>query len=493
MSTAIDPQGCARLGLAASAFALVILTGCASVQSDARFPQVQDAVGQRLKGDIAWNRDSEQDRRAREAVQGLLRQELTAEAAVQIALLNNRGLQARYESLGVAQADLVEAGLLENPVFSFTWYTGSAGTITEASVVQDFVSLVSLSARKKVGEAAAQRVTLEVANNVVDLARQVQAQYFTVVGDAHALELARQVVTATEAAAELAQRQRSAGNLSQRDQSLQQAFYAQTLLESAQAEAQLASDRERLNRLMGVWGQDIGWKIPGRLPGVPEVLPSLEQVEAQAVSRRLDLAAAKKDADAAAQVLNLTRQFRYLGPLGIGVAYKREPDLGKFVGPTVELGLPIFNQHQAAVARAEAELRRSEERVAALAIDIRSEAREARTRVVTAHDVVRHYQKVLLPLQQSIVSETLKFYNGMLVGVYDLLLAKQAQVQTARQYVSANKEFWLAWTDLELALGGKVALPGGPPADSRSEAGASPLSDGTNSLNNSHRDGDNQS
>jgi len=112
---------------------------------------------------------------------------------------------------------------------------------------------------------------------------------------------------------------------------------------------------------------------------------------------------------------------------------------------------------------------------------------------VTAHDVVRHYQKVLLPLQQSIMSETLKFYNGMLVGVYDLLLAKQAQVQTARQYVSANKEFWLAWTDLELALGGKVALPAGAPADSRSEAGASPLPDGTNSLNNSHRDGDNQS
>jgi cobalt-zinc-cadmium efflux system outer membrane protein len=493
MSTTTDRAQRARLGAVAGTFALLTLAGCASVQRDARFPEVQETVGQRLESNVAWNRDSEQDRRAREAVRRLLQQELTAQAAVQIALLNNRNLQASYESLGVAQANLVEAGLLENPVFSITLYSGHAGTITEASVVQDFVGVVSLSARKKVGEAAAQRVTLEVANNVVALARQVQVQYFTVVGDAQALELARQVVTAAEAAAELAQRQRSAGNLNRRDQSLQQAFYAQTLLESAQAEAQLASDRERLNRLMGVWGEDTGWKIPSRLPAVPNALPSLEQVEAQAVSQRLELAAAKKAADAAAQALSLTRQFRYLGPFGIGVAYKREPGGDKFVGPTVELGLPIFNQGQAAVARAEAELKRSEERVAALAVDIRSEAREARSRVAAAHEVVRHYREVMLPLQQTIVSETLKFYNGMLVGVYDLLLAKQAQVQTARQYVWANKEFWLAWTDLELALGGKVPLPAARSADGRPAAGASPASDGADPSNNSHRYGGKQS
>jgi cobalt-zinc-cadmium efflux system outer membrane protein len=491
MSTNTDRAQRAALGAAVSASALLILSGCASVQPDARFPAVREAVGQRLESNIAWNRDSDQDRRAREAVRRLLQRELTADAAVQIALLNNRNLQATYESLGVAQADLVEAGLLENPVFSITLYAGHAGTITEASVVQDFVSVVSLSARKKVGEAAAQRATLQVANSVVDLARQVQLQYFTVVGDAQALELARQVVTATEAAAELAQRQRSAGNLSQLDQSLQQAFYAQTLLESAQTEAQLASDRERLNRLMGVWGQDTDWKISNRLPVIPNALPSLEQVEAQAVSQRLDLAAAKKDADAAAQALNLTRQFRYLGAFGIGVAYKREPDLGSFVGPTVELGLPIFNQHQAAVARAEADLRRSQERVAALAVDVRSQAREARTRLAAAHDVVRHYRDVMLPLQQTIVSETLKFYNGMLVGLYDLLLAKQAQVQTARQYVSANKEFWLAWTDLELALGGKFPLPA--TVDNRSDAGAAPAKDGTDVEHDSHRQGGKQS
>jgi cobalt-zinc-cadmium efflux system outer membrane protein len=454
MSIIIDP---ARR---AAAIAIVLLlSGCANVQRDARFPDVRDAVGQRLERNVSWNLDSDQDRRAQEALRRLLRRELTADAAVQIALLDNRNLQAAYERLGVAQADLVEAGLLENPVLSVTVYSGSAGTNIEASIVQEFVGLLSLSARKKVGEAGAQRATLEVSNKVVDLARQVQAQYYTVVGDAQALELARQVVIATEAAAELAERQRAAGNLSRRDQSVQQAFYAQSLLEVAQAEAQLMSDRERLNRSMGVWGQDTDWKIPTRLPAVPDSLPALEQIEAQAVSQRLDLAAAKKDADAAAQVLNLTRQFRYLSPLGIGVAYKREANGDKFVGPVVELGLPIFNQHQAGVARAEAESRSSQERVSALAVEIRSEAREACARLTASHAMVRHYERVMLPLQQSIVDETLKFYNGMLVGAYDLLLARQAQVQTARQYVLANRDFWLAWTDLERAVGGKLPAP----------------------------------
>jgi outer membrane protein, heavy metal efflux system len=447
--------------LTAALLTLASMAGCASVQSDAQFPRVRDAAGTRLEKTVVWNRDGEQDKRAQQAVRRLLESELTADAAVQIALLNNRGLQAELERLGVAQADLVEAGLLDNPVFGATLLFGDAGTEIDLDVVQSFVGVVSLSARRKVGQATADRIALEIADRVVQLAKDAQAQYYTVAGDAQALELARQIVTSTEAGAELAQRQRAAGNLSRRDQSMQQAFYAQTLLELAQAEAQLLSDRERLNRLMGVWRSDTGWRIPTRLPAVPDAVPAVDQLESRAIFQRLDLAAAKREAEAAAHALNLTRQFRYLAPLGIGVAFKRDTDGVKSVGPRVELGLPIFNQGQARLARAESELKRSQERVTALAIEIRSEAREASNRLAAAHAVVRHYQSVLLPLQQDIVSETLKFYNGMLVGVYDLLLAQQSQVQTARQYVAANKAFWLAWTDLERALGGTLTAPAG--------------------------------
>jgi cobalt-zinc-cadmium efflux system outer membrane protein len=439
---------CAALGLS--------LAGCATVDPGQRFAGVRDAVGQRLNQNVAWTRDADTRRAAHDAVKRLLAEELTADEAVQIALLNNRRLQARFESLGIAQADLVEAGLPENPVLSLTVYSGDPGTNIEGAVLQDFISLLSLSVRKKIAGAQADRVTAEAAQAALDLAAEVKAQYYTVVGDAQVLELAQQVVTSTEAAAELAKRQYEAGTLSRREQAVQQGFYAQTVLEVAQAQVQLAADREKLNRLLGLWGEHTRWKTPSRLPRVPESLPSPETLEATSVAQRLDLLAAKKEAEAAAQALHLTQQFRYLSPLGIGVFYKREDDGENFFGPEIELGLPIFNQGQGRIARAEAEYRRSAGNVEALAVEIRSETREARDRLAAAQEAARHLEQALMPLQQSIVDETLKFYNGMLVGVYDLLLAQQGQVQTARQYVGSLKEFWKTWAELERALGGRI-------------------------------------
>lgn len=453
-----DPVRCIRI-LAAILLGVFVLGGCATVQREANFPQVQNAVANHLGQKVEWNRDGERDERAQQAMRTLLRQKLSVEAALQIALLNNRGMQARFEELGIAQADLVEAGLLENPVLSAGALFQDAGTEIDLDIVQNFLGVFTLSARKKIGRAAAERVTLEVSKDVLDLASEVQAQYYRVVGDAEALVLARRVVIATEAAAELAQRQYAAGNLSKREQSLQQAFYAQTLLEVAQAEAQLDADREKLNRLMGLWGANTRWTIPDRLPQIPATLPALDDVERLAIERRFDLAAAKKEAEGVTQALNLARQYRWLSPLGIGVQFKRDPDGEKSYGPRLELGLPIFNQGQTRIARLESERKRAEERVAALAVDIRSEARETRGRVSALHQSVRHFETALLPLQQTIVTETLKFYNGMLLGVYDLLLASQNQIQTGRQYIAANRDFWLAWTELERAVGARVSPP----------------------------------
>ncbi|MGH8768348.1 MAG: TolC family protein, partial [Burkholderiales bacterium] len=449
--------------LAAILLGVSVLGGCATVQHEASFPQVQNAVANHLGQKVEWNRDDERDERAQQATRTLLRQKLSAEAALQIALLNNRGLQARFEELGIAQADLVEAGLLENPVLGAGMLFQDAGTEIDLDIVQNFLGVFTLSARKKIGQAAAERVTLEVSKDVLDLASEVQAQYYRVVGDAETLVLARQVVIATEAAAELAQRQYVAGNLSRREQSLQQAFYAQTLLEVAQAEAHFDADREKLNRLMGLWGANTRWTVPERLPEIPATLPALDDVERQAIERRLDLAAAKKKAEGVTQALNLARQYRWLSPLGIGVQFKRDADGEKSYGPRLELGLPIFNQGQARIARLESERKRAEERVAALAVDIRSEARETRGRLSALHQSVRHYEKALLPLQQTIVTETLKFYNGMLLGVYDLLLASQSQIQTGRQYVAATRDFWLAWTELEHTIGGRISSPAATP------------------------------
>ena len=439
-------RACATAGALLCA---LLATGCASVDASRPTREVQTQVAQRSGQALDWDAKAGT---AHATTRTLLAQPLTGEAAVRLAMLNNREIQAQFERLGIAQADLVEAGLLDNPVFSLSLFYGS-GTIAEAGVVQDLVGLLSLSARKRLGQAQADRLAADVAQRLVDIAAEVKARHATVVGDTQALELARQVQDATQAGAELAQRQYAAGNLSKRERDIQHALYAEAALESSQAQAQLNADREQLTRAMGLWGADAQWTTAPRLPEVPTQLPDLAHVESQAIAQRLDLQAARMETRASGMALDLTQRWRYLSALGVGVAFKRESNGDKFVGPHVELGLPLFNQGQTRVARARSEARRAEAQLAALAVEIRSQARAARDRLVAAQKAALHYRDVLLPLQADIVDETVKFHNGMLVGVYDLLLARQQQIHTAQRSIAATREFWLAWLDLERAIG----------------------------------------
>ena len=443
----------------ALAFVLLALPGCATVQRTAGLGQVDKQTSARLGEQATWLHSPDETRAAEAKVRALLQNELTADAAVRIALLNNRGLQATYERLGIAQADLVQAGLLDNPELALQYLFGDEGNLLEATIIQPLMGVVTRAARKQISAAQAEQVGFEVAQTVFELAMDVKAAYYAVLADAQAIELLQQVTLGTEAAAELAARQYQAGTLSRKDQALQQAFYAQAALDTAQAQARLQSDRERLNRLLGLWGEQTRWRMPTRLPQLPSALPPLDRVEQTAVEQRLDLAATTREVEAVYRAYGLTRDTRLLSALGIGVTFKREPTGEHLVGPDLVLSLPVFDQGQARVARIESELRMSERRLEAASIDARSQARDARLRLQTAFAAVKHYQVALLPLHQTVVEETLKFYNGMLVGAYELLLAQQAQVLTAKQYVDANKEFWLAWVDLERAVGGGIPVP----------------------------------
>jgi len=446
------------ISLIAGALLLALLSGCATVQPQPRLDEVTSQVGARLDQQIAWHQNDEDRQWTESTVKTLLQDGMTADDAVRIALINSPSLQGLYERLGIAQADLVQAGLAENPTLSLQYLSGNDGNIFEGAIVQDFVSLFTLSARKRIGAAGARQATLEVSQAVTDRAAEVRTAYFSVVADAQSLELRRQVADATAAGAELAARQYAAGTLARRDQLAQQSFYGRTIAEAARAEAQLAADRERVNRLLGLTGELTQWRVPERLPELPAQLPDLQDLEAAAVSQRLDLAAANAEVDALARVSGLTRSTRWLSFLGVGVAYKREPGDENFFGPEVEFELPLFDQGQARVARAQAEFRAAERRLEQLAVDIRSQAREARLRLQSAYQLARHYREALLPLQQQLVEETTKFYNGMLIGAYDLLLERQQQIEVARDYIAAAKDFWIAWAELERAAGGRIAL-----------------------------------
>lgn len=439
---------------------LGLLTGCASLPRQHGFGDIKRLAAERFDTELHWNEGSVEDAAAGEAVRELLKQPLGPDGAVQIAVLNNHSLQATYEKLGIARADLLQAGLLENPVLSGTAAFGPS-IEWEAALVQNILDRLTLAARKRAAEASFEQAKLEVAKQVFDLIAKVRAAYYALVGDAGVLELFHTAVRATEAAADLAERQVEAGTLNRLDQSMHQALYAQTLLEVARAEADGRRDRERLNRLLGLWGSDVRWEIPRRLPEVPVSLPDFVHLEARAVDCSLQLAAAKWEVQAFTTTVETARRFRWLSLLGIGIGTHREPD-GQFTGPRVELGLPLFDQGQARLARLEGQLRQSEEGLVALAVDLRAELRAARDRLAAVHEQVHYLRRVLLPLRETILAETQRHYNGMLFGVYDLLLAKQNELDTARDYIHAIRDFWLAWSDLERVLGERLpAQPSG--------------------------------
>jgi cobalt-zinc-cadmium efflux system outer membrane protein len=457
-------------GLAAVA-GLAVLAACAPVSREAVQSGLAQTVSQRISGPVGWDAGAPEDRIIREKVRQLLAGELTIDKAVAIALVNNRELRAVLARANVARADLVQAGLLENPLFGVSLLDGDAGTEIEYTLFQNFLIVFTLSARKKIAAGQFEGARLEVAQTILDLIAEIKRSYYTLLADRQALELYSQVLDATGAAAELSRRQYATGTLSLREQALQQSFFAQAALAAARAETRFAADRETLNRLLGLWGPQTAWELPARLPDMPDILPLLADLERKAVAQRLDLASRRAEVEAVHMALGYTRQNRWLSVLGLSFTVERDFDGTYSRGPGLEFGLPLFDRGQGRLAKLEAELAEAENRYAQLAIDVRAQVREAQARLAAAHGAVKHYREAILPLADRVVAETLKFYNGMLVDVYALLDAKRAQLDAARDYIATWRDFWIAWIDLERALGTAIASDVPPseagPDDSR--------------------------
>ena len=446
-----------RIGLL---FCLVFFAaGCAQVPKEAGFNDVKDLVRQRADYQLHWNQETEADREVEKAIDELLKSELTADAAVQIALLNNPNLQAVYEDLGITQADVVEAGLLENPViFGQVRFPNRSEESNnyEFGITQNFLNILMMPARKKLSAIRFEQVKLQVADEVIQLAAEVRKSYFTVLGARQIRDLRNEINSAALNSFELAQRLHSAGNFSDLQLATENAHFQQSRIELANSETALFDAREQLTRLMGLWGARSNWRLPQQLPDLPANEVPLEQVESMAIENRLDLAAERKAVDALAQALGITIDWRWIGHIEVGISRERETDKTWVTGPSLAIELPIFNQRQADIARLEAQLRRSQNRLTAQAIDIRSEVRSLRNRLIMQRNLIDHYRRTVLPLREQIVDLTLRKYNYMLTGAFDLLMAKQQEFEAYQKYLEALRDYWIVRADMKRSLGGRL-------------------------------------
>jgi cobalt-zinc-cadmium efflux system outer membrane protein len=437
---------------------------CASTSPDPAFHTTAAMVEARTGRRVTWNRGGASDADANKMTHALLAADLTVDTAVQIALLNNASLQATYEDLSIAQADLVQAGLLANPVFGAGValpLSGSVRSGVNLSVSEDFLSVFLIAARKKVADAELRATESRVGDAVLRMACAVQTAFYRLAAAQQIVAMRRTLQETGAAAIDMANRQHEAGNISDLDLATETAASEELATDLIRSESEVAAAHEELARLLGIGGAESPFQVSAKLPELPERARGdldLEAIESRALAHRLDLAAAHEEVEARSHALSLGRGARWLGGSSIGASYDHAPERYSVIGPTAGVELPIFDQKQAVIARLEAELRIAEAREKALAAEVRSQVREAVERVLAARAVVDRYATVMVPLRERVLDLSQQEYNAMLLGVYQLLQAKQGALTSYRELIEASRDYWTARAELDRAAGGTIAV-----------------------------------
>ena len=428
-------------------------------EQDGAFQGVQQSVQERSGKTVRWEEDQAAHEQALQEVRQLLRKPLTVDTAVQIALLNNRSLQATFEEIGLATADLIEAATIPNPRFDLAIRFPNkppSGTYIDYGAAIDFLSIVMVPLKKRVAKDQLEAAALRVADATLELVSQVKSAFYSLQASQQLLRRFKVIVDTNAASLDLAQRQHEAGNITDLALARQQASYSHSRLDIASTEAEIRRNRERFNRLLGLWGVDTDWQIAGELPEVPSSDVPMRALERLAISQRLDLQADYLQVTSQVKNLGLTKSFRLVGALDFGVNSERETDSQTRTGPTFAIELPIFNQGQARIARGEAALRQSQDKFEALAVDVRSQIRELRDELTSKREIARFYQNELLPGQRRILNESLIHYNAMEIENFELFSTKAEEARTEREYLEAVRDYWITRAELERAVGGNL-------------------------------------
>jgi outer membrane protein TolC len=459
----------------------VLLAGCAGFSPDGGMSAVQDIAGSELGKDVVALRTPDDAEAAANAVRHLVGRPLTAGAAVQIALLNNRDLQAAYNELGISEAALVKASLPPNPTFSISDIAGGGAFEFERAIVVNILALATLPARAEIAGDRFHAAQLKAVLATLRVATQTRRAFYQAVATRTLAHFLEEATASAETAALLSRRLGESGALNKLDQARDQVFYADLTAETASARRRAVAAREELVRWIGVWGGDLNFRLPNALPPLPRRPRALANVEVEAVARRVDLQMARIEVEVLAKSYGLTDVTRFINLLDAGGTAKtaREPGGSDFTerGGRVELQVPLFDFGEVRMREAEATYMQAVNRLVASAVNVRSQAREAYQAYRSAYDIAQHYRRDVLPLRKIISDEMLLRYNAMQVDVFALLAEARQRIASNTAAIAADRDFWLAETDLHAVIVGGV---GAPAADTSTPAIAAASAAGHN-------------
>lgn len=447
--------------LTATALASLTLAGCASFSADGGFGTVEQLSKERIGQAPRYLRTDAQAGSAKVRLAELLKQPLNADSAVEVALLNNRDLQASYADLGIAESDLVRAGRLANPTFSFGRLSGGGAVEIDRAVLFDVLGLLTMPLAKEVEQRRFEQAQLQAAFETVGIAGEARKAFFEAVTTKQLAGYFEQVKEAADASNELARRMAAAGNFNKLSQMREQSFYDDATVQLARAQQQAVAARERLTRVLALSGDPLEFKLPERLPDLPAAPAEPKDAEQTAMDKRLDVMMAKRATESTAKFLGLTQTTRFINILNVGYQNKSNTGESRKNGYQIELEVPLFDFGSARVARAEATYMQAVNRTAQIAVNARSEVRESYSAYRTAYDLAKHYRDEVVPLRKRISDENLLRYNGMLASVFELLADSKDQISSVTGAVEALRDYWVAETNLQAALTGRS--PGSAP------------------------------
>lgn len=439
------------------------LSGCAAFSPDGGMTAVSELTSQTIRKDVAFVRTAEGASAVDARVHQLLSRTLSAETAVQVALLNNKGLQAAYNELALAETDLVEQSLPPNPVFSVSRISGDGASEIERQVVGDILALATLPFRSDIARERFRQAQLRAALATLRLAADVRRAYVRAVAGNEMVVLLTDAKATAESTAQLAAKLGETGSVNKLDQAREQVFYAETTADLATARQATTSAREKLARLMGLWDDGLDFRLPNALPPLPRRPLALPSIEADAVGHRIDLQIARLELAALAKSLNLTEATRFVTLLDLAGISRRtqDPEGAPFRerGFDVQFQIPIFDGGEVRVRQAAETYNLAFNRLTERAVNVRSEARDAYRVYRSTYDIARHYQREIIPLRKIITEEMQLRFSSMQVDIFALLTEARQRLASLRGAIDARQNFFLAQSELQTAVNG-----GGTPA-----------------------------
>ena len=465
------------LGVVAS----LLLGACAAPDQVARlsdpragFDTVSTRAGGILRKDTVMLLDAAGIEANAKRVHGLVHKKtISADTAVQVALLNNRGLQARYAELGVSSADVWQSIMQPNPVVSLGVLGLNADGVGAYRAIEGLIAFNLLAAftqpdKTKLAELRFTQAQLQAVEETLRVAVDTRRAWIDAVAGFEAAGLIRDAQSTADAGSELAARLGDTGFLNKAEQAREHAFFAELSGQRAKArlDAQLA--KEALTRKLGLWGEEVDYYVPNRLPRLPGHIHGRSGIEAEALRKRVDLAIARLDLQAMAQARGMTSATRFVTDLELiaGVEKERENDgsgIESETTPQIELefAIPIFDSGKARMKRAEAQYMIAAHQLAERAVNVRSEARSAYAAYSGTYRIARHYRDAVVPLRKTIEEESLLSYNGMITNTFELLADTRERLNANLSEAQARRDFWLADANMLAAIHGGGAASGG--------------------------------